>query len=206
MPTQREIRNESKATDKRVVDERLRVGGPFNRAANNGREQIVLRAPEGCVGAEIGVSTGQLSRRFLEEDHLGLLHSVDTWDSIGHTVHQYKAVCELLIGYDRSKVWRLSGQEFAAMIPDESLGFVYIDCFAHTGQDAGGVLKALWPKVKSGGIFSGDDYDKRKWPLTYNVVNRFAAKHDYDICVESGFIGVDFLPMDQSPSWWFIKR
>lgn len=206
MPTQREFRKQYANTDRRWEAERVRGGGPYDREMNNGREKIVLLAPKGCVGAEIGVSTGQLSRRFLEENHLGLLHSVDTWDYHGHTVFQYKAVCEMLIGYDRSKIWRLSGQEFAKIIPDDSLGFIYIDCFAHTGQDDGTVLTSLWPKLSSGGLFSGDDYDGHKWPLTYGAVNRFANDHDYHINVESDFIGRDNRAMDQSPTWWFIKR
>lgn len=168
------------------------------------REEIVLLAPKGCIGVELGVATGAFSKSMLELDHLELLHSVDKWDDAGHSKLQYLTAMELLKEYPKSKVWRMTAQAFAETIPDDSLGFIYIDCYAHTGQDNGTVLSAIWPKLKKGGIFSGDDYDKKQWRPTYNVVNAFALKHGYTINVraETQISGPRW---HKYPNWWFRK-
>ncbi len=171
----------------------------------DGRDEIVLLAPKGSIGAELGVATGQLSKRFLDLEHLGILHSVDKWDDHGHSEFQHKAVVELLKGYERSKVWRMTAQDWAETIPDESLGFVYIDCYAHTGQDDGTVLSAIWPKVQKGGIFSGDDYDKRIWPLTFRAVNKFAAEHECTINIRATKAAANRNTRHKYPSWWIRK-
>ena len=155
--------------------DRIRNAVQANKA--DGREALALLSPKGTIGAEFGVDTGQLSKRFLNLGHFSSFHSVDKWDDNAHSRFQYLAVCELLLPYEDSRVWRMTAQEFAELIPDTSLGFIYIDCYAHTGQDDGQVLHALWPKLKDDGIFAGDDYDKRIWPKTFRAVNEFATEH-----------------------------
>ena len=182
-----------------------RIEKAVNENAASGRAEVCLLAPKGSVGLEAGVDTGQLSKRFLDLNHLGILHSVDKWDDHAHSREQYLGVARLLQGYPRSKVWRMTAQEFSTLLPDASLGFIYIDCYAHTGQDDGSVLTALWPKLKAGGIFSGDDYDKKQWPRTCKVVTEFANKHDYTINLRTGFIKSAKSGRDRHPTWWFRK-
>ncbi len=182
-----------------------RVKKAVGNNPNNGREEIVLLAPKGSIGAELGVDTGQLSKRFLDLDHLGILHSVDKWDDHAHSRFQYLAVAELLQGYRRSKVWRMTAQEWAGIIPDGSLGFVYIDCYAHTGQDDGEVLSLMWPKMKDGGIFGGDDYDKQWWPKTFAAVNEFCASTGRAINIRSEHTANPGVNMDRHNSWWIRK-
>lgn len=161
--------------------DRIRKAVVANKA--DGREALALLAPKGSTGAEFGVDTGQLSRRFLNLGHFSSFHSVDKWDDHAHSRFQYLAVCQLLLPYEDSRVWRMTAQEFAGLIPDASLGFIYIDCYAHTGQDDGQVLQVLWPKLKDGGIFAGDDYDKNQWPKTFKAVNEFAIDSGHTINV-----------------------
>ena len=176
-------------------------------AANtpNGREEIALLAPEGCIGAECGVDTGQFSKRILDLGHLGILHSVDKWDDHAHSRFEYLAVAKLLSGYERSKVWHMTAQEFARTITNESLGFVYMDCYAHTGQDDGSVLEAMWPKLQPGGIFSGDDYNKKAFPKTWAAVNRFVEEQGYVVNVRDEFIESAGTFLDSNPTWWIRK-
>lgn len=185
--------------------ERDRVALAVAKNVPNGREEIALLAPEGCIGVECGVDTGQLSKRMLDLNHLGILHSVDKWDDHAHSRFEYMAVAELLNGYERSKVWHMSAQEFARIIPDQSLGFVYMDCYAHTGQDDGAVLEAMWPKLHPGGIFSGDDYDKKVFPKTWGAVNQFAEKYGCEIQIRDEFNKSAGSFLDGHPTWWIRK-
>lgn len=185
--------------------ERLRVAKAVYANVPNGREDVALLAPKGCFGAECGVDTGQFSKRILNLNHLGILHSVDKWDDHAHSRFEYLAVAELLNGYRRSKVWHMQAQEFAMIISNQSLGFVYIDCYAHTGQDDGGVLEAMWPKLQPDGIFAGDDYDKNAFPKTWGAVNQFAEKHGCKINVRDEFISSAGTFLDSNPTWWIRK-
>lgn len=174
-------------------------------APSVGRENVALLSPKDCVGLEVGVDTGALSRRFLDLDHFSIFHSVDKWDDHAHSEYQYRAVSRILINYEKSKVWRMTAQDFAEIIPSSYLGFVYIDCYAHTGQDDGAVLDALWPKLQEGGIFAGDDYDEKKWPKTFAAVNRFAKSVDRHILISYEFTSPKARTIDSHPTWWFRK-
>ena len=174
-------------------------------AGESKRHEIALLSLPNCIGLEVGVDTGQLSERFLQLDHFSSFHSVDKWDDHAHSERQYWAASEKLMQYDRSRVWRMTAQRFSTIVPNDMFGFIYIDCYAHTGQDDGEVLELLWPKLRDGGIFAGDDYDKRAWPKTFAAVNKFCGKHDREISVIDDFIGDANIRQDGHPSWWIRK-
>lgn len=171
----------------------------------NGREKVALLAPVGSTGAELGVDTGQLTRRFLELGHFSHFHAVDKWDDPSHTENQYLAVQSRLSKYSDITLWRCTAQKWLESQPDGSLGFVYIDCYAHTGQDDGSVLKAAWPKLQDGGIFAGDDYDLMSWPKTFSAVNRFAGAHGHQVNIRQDFCSTAKVRQDKHATWWFRK-
>ena len=78
---------------------------------------------------------------------------------------------------------------------DEMFDFVYVDGFAHTGQDNGTTLYQWWSKVKQNGIFAGHDYHP-KWPKNVEWVDKFADEYNLDLL---------FTDSDQYPSWYAIK-
>jgi len=197
MPQQRRLQNK---TD----HEESRLDNNWHWPAN-GREDVALFAPKGSIGVELGVDTGQLSRRFIELDHFSKFHAVDKWDDHAHSEHQYEVVHKRLSIYPEVSVWRMTAQDWLAETPDESLGFIYIDCYAHTGQDNGSVLEAAWPKLSDGGVFAGDDYDKKYWPKTFRAVNDFARQHGYDVNVRDAFCATAKVRMDRHPTWWWRK-
>lgn len=86
--------------------------------------------------------------------------------------------------------------------PDEFFDFIYVDAYAHTGQDGGKIFEDWYPKLKPGGIFSGHDYDKEAWPETVAAVDTFAGGLSKN---------VNFVPVNTSnrhdlfPSWYIIK-
>lgn len=171
------------------------------------RQHIALKAPAGSTGCELGVASGGLTVRFLDLGHFVEFHAVDKWDDAGHNIHEYDGVVDRLKDYEELTIWRQPAITWLEQIPDQSLGFVYIDCYAHTGQDEGSILQAAWPKLQVGGLFSGDDYDHVRWKQTVRVVNRFAKSvgrhvHVYDDHLKSGAAGSQY---DQSASWYWYK-
>ena len=58
---------------------------------------------------------------------------------------------------------------------DKYFNFIYIDGFAHTGQEGGKTIIQWYKKLKVGGIIAGDDYHK-DWPLVLWAVNDFAKQ------------------------------
>jgi len=172
---------------------------------DSSRHEIALLAPEGCVGAELGVDTGQFSERLWNTNHFSSFHSVDKWDDHAHSEIQYWAVCEKLMPYKEIRVWRMPAQMFSTMIPDQSLGFVFMDCYAHTGQDDGGVLEAMWPKMQDGGVFAGDDYDAKTFPLTYAAANKFAERVGRELHVFTQHLENDRPKYDGFAGWYVFK-
>ena len=93
--------------------------------------------------------------------------------------------------------------EALSLFPDEYFDFIYIDGYAHTGQDNGKTLTDWWPKLKKGGVFSGDDYHS-DWPNTMRVVNEFTAQNNlklniFKFTAEKG-------RWSNYPSWYTIKE
>ena len=172
----------------------------------NDRQHIALLSRPGCTGVELGVARGDLTRRFLDLGHFSEFHAVDKWND-QHSVQEYERVVEKLKDYEELTVWRAEVKQWLKTIPDGSFGFVYIDCYAHTGQDEGLILEAAWPKLAVGGLFSGDDYDKSAWPRTFERVNSFAESVGRHVSVYDDHLSndMDQSGFDGSPSWYFSK-
>ena len=69
---------------------------------------------------------------------------------------------------DRVTMHRMTSLEAAPKVADESLDLVFIDA----GHDYDNVLadiKAWWPKIRSGGMLAGHDYN-HKWPAVHRAV------------------------------------
>jgi hypothetical protein len=183
----------------------------------NTRHEIALLAPKGSVGGEFGVDEGQLSERFLALNHFSSFHCVDKWDPENdkwdteglHSRQQYLDTSKRLMKYEGARVWRMTAQEFAELVPDEMFGFMYIDCYAHTGQDDGEVLRVLWPKLAPGGVFAGDDYCEQKWPATFHAVNEFAREIEKEVQINDAFCRENIVTVrnwqDANPTWYWYK-
>ena len=83
--------------------------------------------------------------------------------------------------------------DFAKTIPDNSLDFVYIDA-NHSYACVMDDMTAWTPKVRSGGIVSGHDYDIAD---VKKAVDEYIAKHQYELYITDDAV---------SPSWWFVKK
>lgn len=120
------------------------------------------------VGAEVGVLKGELSEQILS-GWSGHLYLVDAWrhidgliditnpDHNGHLDHMAHAFMAVYKYGDRATMIREKSWEAAKLFQDESLDFVYIDA-GHDKQSVLRDLEAWYPKIRSGGLFIGDDY------------------------------------------------
>ena len=129
-------------------------------------------------GVELGVSGGYFSNVLLKTSRLKILFSIDRWND-HHNYQQYLKAANLLSSFkERSVVLKLTFEEAVHLFKDETFDFIYIDGYAHTGQDNGRTLMEWWPKVRKGGIFAGHDYSKTSWPKTVEQVDKFAKDNN----------------------------
>lgn len=169
-------------------------------AADDRAEEILARLPETAVtGVEIGVFTGDLSRRLLDREDLSL-YMVDSWQGHGDGYigdsgdfhaglsqadqDRFHDIAHSVTSFagDRAKIIRADSREAAKLIPDGSLDFVFIDA-DHSYDGCKLDIEAWFPKVKHGGLFSGHDYENAKYPKfgVTQAVNEFAQQHGFTV-------------------------
>lgn len=148
------------------------------------RDDVATLFREDAVGIELGVAAGDFSERLLRYPHVGYLYSVDMWaGDRGHDMAQYREAILRLHPYrDRNMVLRMRFDEALPLFNDASLDFLYIDGYAHDGELDGQTFRDWFPKLKSGGIIAGDDYDPA-WPRVVSAVNRFCEEAGLDLHV-----------------------
>jgi uncharacterized Rossmann fold enzyme len=132
------------------------------------------------VGAEIGVFAGELSRRLLQRPDLALI-MVDSWaeapkessyglgDFHGKLTQKeqdrYYAMTMQMTRFagKRAQIIRDDSLRAAAVVPDQSLDFVFIDA-DHSYEACRADILAWLPKIKPGGFISGHDYENPDFP------------------------------------------
>ena len=82
-----------------------------------------------------------------------------------------------------------------------SLDFVYVDGYAHSGENGGKTIFDWHKKVKVGGILAGDDYHT-DWPLVIEAVDQLIQQTGYNLQLTE-VNGDD--PYSQYPSWLIVK-
>lgn len=112
--------------------------------------------------AEIGVAEGIFSEELLSWG-IHHLYMVDNWQDIpGISEYpqeeNYRAALERVKPFkDQYTILRGLSVTMAEQVPDESLGFLFIDA-AHDYESVKADLHAWVPKVKQGGIVAMHDY------------------------------------------------
>lgn len=170
------------------------------------------------TGVELGVANGFFSREILYRSDCERLYSIDRWTEAHHPLMECLQAslllahvmvdiqCDVLRGaaYNRfggpvrpveSIILRASFEEAAALFPEGGLGFVYVDGYAHTGQEGGKTLEDWWPKIKPGGVMAGHDYDPLFQP-TIDAVDAFVARHGLELHLTEE---------EKLRSWWVVK-
>ncbi|MCL4360893.1 class I SAM-dependent methyltransferase [Candidatus Dependentiae bacterium] len=153
------------------------------------------------IGCEIGVAYGFQSKFFLENSSIVKLYSIDPYQHFGdyddfmnfpqHYFDTlfYRVQKRLSIFDQRSVLLRKKSVEASSMFEDQSLDFVYIDA-NHSYKAVTEDLVAWVPKIRPGGLVSGDDY--RVFPSTAKAVDEFVTKNNIKLHTFKN-------------KWWFIK-
>lgn len=127
------------------------------------------------LGIELGVAGGGFSKRMLDSGRFHRFWGVDAYGD-HHDVAQYRQALRT-VGLDRNyHLLRMTFDEALGLFPDGHFDFVYVDGYAHSGEEGGRTILDWYAKVKPGGILAGDDYDPVRWPLVVWGVHHLAAQ------------------------------
>ena len=98
-------------------------------------------------GVELGVAKGAFSELILRTPRVQRLWGIDRWTD-HHDSSEYVEASQRLakVGHGRSLLLRLTFEEALPHFIDEALDFVYIDGYAHTGQEGGKTIEQWWRK------------------------------------------------------------
>jgi len=153
------------------------------------------------IGIELGVASGIYARRMLESNKFKRFYGVDIYGDI-HDINEY---CQALkyIGFNdpRYSLLRMDFDYARSLFEDEYFDFIYIDGYAHTGEEGGKTLQQWYEKLKIGGVFAGDDYHE-EWPLVKWAVNDFVLQIGAKLHVTTGKEDADY---SMYPTWFIIK-
>ena len=171
------------------------------KAVDRRAAAILSRLPSTgpVVGAELGIFHGKLSMRLLKRPDL-FLHMIDTWASAEARTKSYAesgdAVAKLgkfemsLAKHDafsnthfaenRRKIHQDLTALAAKKFEDGSLDFVFIDA-DHSYEGVRGDIELWLPKVKSGGLLCGHDYDSPTFPGVALAVKKMLPGRSIDL-------------------------
>jgi len=151
---------------------------------------------DNLVGAEIGVWKGDAFMTLLHNcPNIKTLHGVDLFQpyydylapgvlnsnqpSITYDrkeIDFIKLVCYHRLEYSGQKdkicFHEMDSNEAAEYIDDDSLDFIFLDAYL-TGEQAKNDLEVWYPKVKTGGIFSGHDWNCTDIEVSVNNFRRY---------------------------------
>lgn len=177
-------------------------------------------------GIEIGVLNGEFSKYILD-NWPGNLYLVDSWrklddyvdynsrDSKYHITCLLNTIKNIQDNDSRAHILRMLSIDASNIFPDEFFDFIYIDA-NHKYDDVMNDLNAWFPKLKKGGLFSGDDYipDNNKDVDVYfvtdeNKLGEYAGKFGVTPAVNEfakthGYI-VNHTTQQYFRQWYFIK-
>lgn len=154
-------------------------------------------------GAEIGVFTGYFSEILCQAMPGLRLVCVDPWSWGKYQRHEEEALARLA-PYN-TDIMKTTSEEAAPKIKDGSLDFVYIDA-AHDYENVKKDIELWTPKVRKGGIVSGDDF--YNFPSgkggVMQAVTEYTSNNRYDLKLTS-WNEENPIRDDRQPSWFFIK-
>jgi hypothetical protein len=173
----------------------------------NKREDVVTLLGAKSICAELGVAEGEFSERILKTNKdIEFLYSIDMYDGgRNHDNNQYiRSIKRLMPFRNKNTLIKMKFTEALNVFPDNYFDFIYIDGYAHTGEDEGRTFDDWYPKLKEGGIFAGDDYSP-DWPLVPLYVNRFIKKIDRELFLINCKEDLSKTDWSRFPTWFILK-
>ena len=154
------------------------------------------------IGIELGVAAGGFSSRMIQSGKFRKAFGVDLY-SDHHDQKEYMTALQTIGLEENYSLLKMSFDDALGLFPDDFFDFIYIDGYAHTGEQGGKTFFDWLPKLKRGGILAGDDYSDR-WPLVKEAVHYFVGQVGVDLHVTNPE-KVLATTYDASPSW-FIRN
>ena len=163
------------------------------------RQKLAKMLGKNDIVIELGVAAGRFAEQFLTENPDVSYIGIDRWSDHHDETEMHNAIARLK-DFKKVAFMRYTFESALPKFHDEFADMIYVDGYAHTGQEGGRTLEDWWPKLKTGGIFAGHDYDKN-YPQTIVAVDNFVKK-----LTDSG-VEVELNIIDEKPncSWWFKK-
>lgn len=128
------------------------------------------------IGIELGVARGTYSKAMIDSNKFCKVYGIDRYSDHHNTKEYINAL--KYVGLDKPYILiRSFFEEALELFSDNYFDFIYIDGYAHTGQESGKTFQQWFSKLKTGGIFAGHDYHT-KWPLTVKYVDEFVKENN----------------------------
>lgn len=191
--------------NKRVFDIAQRETPSVEVSVKKGwaRHDIVsLLTGSANVGIELGVAKGIYAQRMLESNKFSRFYGVDLYGDFHDTTEYKQALNHIGLHDKRYCLLRMTFDDALDLFPDNFFDFIYIDGFAHTGEEGGKTIVEWFNKLKRGGVLAGDDYH-RNWPLVQWAVNDFAHQTNQQVTITAK---VEKSTFSQYPSWFVLKE
>ena len=152
---------------------------------NSYRHDVVslLQSKVNNIGVELGVAEGIFSHRMVESNLFSAFFGVDMYSDM-HDINEYKTALKKIGIFSNYKLLRMTFEDAYDLFDEESLDFVYVDGYAHNGEEGGRTIFEWSKKVKIGGVLAGDDYHN-DWPLVQKAVDEFVRLSGFDLYVTS---------------------
>lgn len=134
---------------------------------------VVNNVPENGTFLELGVGDGEFLKDVVlarpDIKYLG----IDMWEDGS----RLKRCATTIYTFGLAPSVKLLKSKFKdalkhPLVVDQQFDFIYIDGYAHTGQDNGETLQDWYCKLVNGGMFAGHDYDSQ-YQATIDAVNKF---------------------------------
>lgn len=163
------------------------------------------------TGVEVGVAFGENAEQILLSSKLSMLYLVDPWNYVsdqspvgyGDAIKDWEGCYNFCMAKlrrfdNRTCVIKLPSSDAVQYFDDNSLDFVYIDA-NHMSPYVDEDLRMWFPKVKSGGVFSGHDYHNYQ-----NSIFTCNVKDAVDKFFSGTGIPIHIVP-GEVPSWYTVK-
>ena len=154
------------------------------------------------IGIELGVAEGNFSYHMMESKKFIKFYGIDSYNDFQHNDDEYHLTKQKMSKFKNYQLIKDTFENSLNLFKDNYFDFIYIDGFAHTGNNGGETIFNWFDKLKVGGILSGDDYHK-DWPLVIEVVNDFVRQTNFKLFLTDK---IDDDPYSQYPSWFVIKE
>ncbi|MEM6666155.1 MAG: class I SAM-dependent methyltransferase [Pseudomonadota bacterium] len=152
------------------------------------------------VGIELGVAAGLFSARMMESGHFSRFFGVDMYAD-KHDTAEYKTALRAVGLFKPYTLLRMRFEDALDLFEDETFDFIYVDGYAHSGEEGGETIMDWYAKLKVGGVMAGDDYDPN-WPLVQAAVHHLIAQTGTELMVTDQ---VEDNTYSRYPTWLTIK-